>query len=146
MLVCAGTHVIWQTPGGLGLELWQMYPARTILRQQEERTAWLEAQGCVLSLPASPCPPGGQGPLPAPAPSLPMGLAPLPSQPSSLRPGAPPSWFYTTLTPHTTNLPGKRPLGGTLHIPRSWCSTNGQDGQGWKTLTKHLVPLYRQGN
>lgn len=37
--------------GGLGLELRQMHPARIILRQQEGRTVWLEAQGCVLSLP-----------------------------------------------------------------------------------------------
>lgn len=85
---------------------------------------------------------GGRAHYPAPAPSIPIGPAPLPSQHSSPRTAAPSSWFYTLLTLHTTNLPGKRPWA----VPRSWCSTKGQDGLGWKTLTEHLVPLYRQGN
>lgn len=47
-----------------------MHPARIILRQQEGRTVWLEAQGCVLSLPPSPCPPGVVVTDHSPAPSL----------------------------------------------------------------------------
>ena len=54
-----------------------MHPARTILRQQEERTVWPEAQGCVLSLPQVPVLLGGTAYYPAPAPS-PTGSAPLP--------------------------------------------------------------------
>lgn len=54
-----------------------MHPARTILRQQEERTVWPEAQGCVLSLPQVPVLLGGTAHYPAPAPS-PTGSAPLP--------------------------------------------------------------------
>lgn len=66
---------------GLG-EVWawnfgQMHPARIILRQQEGRTVWLEAQGCVLSLPPSPCPPGVVVTDHSPAPSLVQSFRPL---------------------------------------------------------------------
>lgn len=53
--------------GGLDLGLWQMLPAKTILRQQEERTAWLETYGCVLFLLLSFSSPHGHSPLSAPA-------------------------------------------------------------------------------
>lgn len=97
--------------GGLGLELWQMHPARTILRQQEVRTVWLEAQGSVLSLPQVPVLLGGTARCPALGP---QGQFLCPPQFSFLRLRVLPwqqtvggrpwrnpcySWFYITLTP-----------------------------------------------
>lgn len=91
--------------------------------------------------------PMGHSPLPCPSPSPfqphRLGSSALPN-PAPQGPGPYPSWFYTTLTYLYSPTTRKRyQVAPSTH--RDLVSTSHGQG-GWKVLTKHLVPLYRQGN